>query len=406
MTEPSAFSAKGLSIVVRNPITFDDGLIDSYTNLVNSYSHVVSATAGYQSAEFNISGNLEFMENWLEYGLGRHVQVYGPSGTMIWEGFVNEITGNFGYATFSRGPLMDVGNRVTIWYTPKFICDPADPLYDPNNPCDEGEIVTGTEMPWTTMDNADSINRYGIIEKIVNVGEQYAKIDILNSISSLYLEENAYPQWNPSLSVSGNAGELSINVSCRGYYDWLSAYPYNIPDTNIKEWKEYSNIIQVILTADPNGIFSHDYSRIDFNPSIQIMDYMDDKLAKTIIDDLITLGDVNYNRWTFGIYQNRRAVYAQIPSEVEYIYYKTGKTQQVETLSGAIVEPWDVMPCKWTAIPTFLTSFPFRSNNVREDPRIFFAEEVTFTAPDQVNITGAKIRKFDQYIARMGLYGA
>lgn len=396
----SKFSAKGLSILAKMPLIQGDEVIGNYTSDVNDYSHTISANGGFVSADFTIAGNNEFLENWLQFGLGRHIQVFDPTLDTIWEGYVNEITANMGSATFSRGPLSAIGNRVVAWYTPKYkLClDVGDPLYDPN--CVEaGEPLTGTQMPTPLVEDLASQQKYGIWEKILTIGDAYR--EDAEYIRDLYLVENANPEWNPSLSIADNQGELSVKISCRGYIDWLS-YVYTDADPNISVL--CSELIKTILTADPNDVISNNYVRIAENLRTYGSQFLDEKLAKTIIDDILTLGGGSDERWTFGIYKDRKAIYEPIPTSLEYIYYKTGKVQQVETLSGTVVEPWNVLPCKWVGIPTFLTSFPW-SSDLQVDPRIFFAEEVTFTAPDQVNITGAKIRKLPQFLASLGLGG-
>jgi hypothetical protein len=79
--------------------------------------------------------------------------------------------------------------------------------------------------------------------------------------------------------------------------------------------------------------------------------------------------------------------------------------QEIQTLDGGVVNSWDMRPCKWVAVPSFLAGFGYKKVDFRNDPRVFFAEEVNFTAPDQVVISGAKVRKLSQYLAKLGLGG-
>lgn len=402
MSEPSAFSSKGLSIKISIPLVRGNDVVGEYSKIVNGYTHTISANGGYGSASFSIQGNNELLESWLQFGLGRHVEVFGPAMETIWEGFVNEVTVNFGAAKFTRGPLTNIGNRVVVWYTPYYDdCPPVGgPQYDPA--CiNDGLPNTGTPLPTLEIDDLDSQREYGIWEKVVNVGECYWRE--ADYIRDLYLVENSHPEWNPSLSISDNSSEMSVEISCKGYSEWLNNYVYN--NLAAQQVVYISEIIKTILGNDPNSVISTDYSMINQNLRAHGTQFVDEKLAKTIIDDLLTFGGGSDERWTFGIYKDRKAYYSAIPSDVEYVYYKTGRTQEVETLTGQKIYPWNVLPCKWAAIPTFLASFPFKLSNVREDPRVFFVEEVTYTAPDQVSLTGAKIRKLPQYLASLGLSG-
>jgi hypothetical protein len=394
MTTPSEFSAKGLSILVHIPLVQGNDVVGNYSDIVSSYTHTISANGGYTSAEFNMTGNNEFIESWLEFGLGRHIIVYGPQQQVIWEGFVNEINANMGGATFSRGPLTSIANYVWGVYTPILREDP-----DPDNP--GGHIhITGTIIPAHAVLDDFSRERYGLWEKLLNLGTLWT--EEAEYIRDLYLEEYKDPEGNPSLSLSDNAGELSVTVSCRGYIDLLG-YTYNYTDDNISVY--LSEIIKDILTEDPNTVISTNYNRIDENLVIQDPFTEENKTAKTLIDDILAMGGGDDDRWTFGIYKDRMPIYSAIPTEVEYVYYKTGRNQQVETLAGEIIDPWSVVPCKWVAIPTFLYSSGIKPYNIRDDPRVFFGEEVTYTAPDQVTISGAKIRRITQYLAKLGLGG-
>lgn len=382
---PSKFSQKGLSVKISVPLVQGNSFIGNFSDTVDDYSHVISASGGYLSSSLKLMGNNDFVENWLQYGLGRDIEVYNPQLKVIWKGFVNQLDANMGGATFSRGPLTNIGNRVSGMYTP--IIDP-----------DTDPPITGTATETTIGENLDSQYKYGIWEKLLNIGT--VSLDDAYYIRDLYLEENANPDGNPSLSISDNSGELSVSLSCRGYVDWLD-YVYNYTADHVSIY--LSEIIKRILTDEPNNVISTDYNRIEENLYIRDPWTEDNKTAKSLIDDVLSLGGGNDDRWTFGLYEDNQAIYEPIPTSVEYIYYKTGITQQVETITGAVVEPWDVLPCKWVAIPTFLASFGIKIENIKDDPRVFFGEEVNFTAPDQVTISGAKVRKLAQYMAKLGL---
>jgi len=384
MTTPSSFYGAGLSIDVRTPYIQEADPIGNYAEYVNSYSHVISASGGYLSATFKIVGNEIFTEDWLTHGLGRHITVYGPSAEIVWQGFVNQLNISMGGVTFSRGPLVDIANRVGGVYTPII-----DATTDPP--------ITGTALETTLVEDSNSQMKYGIWEKLLNIGT--VTIGDAYYIRDLYLEENSLPDGNPSISI-GNTGDFSVSIDCRGYSDWLE-YIYNFTDNHLSIY--LSEIVKNILGNDPNSVISTDYSSISENLVIKDPWTEDNKTAKTLIDELLALGGGSDDRWTFGIYKDRKPIYEPIPTDIEYIYYKAGTTQQIETMQGTIVEPWNVLPCKWVAIPTFLSSLKKGFGDIRNDPRVFFAEEVNFTAPDQVTINGAKVRKLAQYMAKLGL---
>jgi hypothetical protein len=390
MTTPSCFSGTGLSIDVKIPYVQGTDAIGNYTDNINSYTHTISASGGFTSASFTTTGNESFAENWLEYGLGRHITVYGSSLEIVWEGFVNQLDINMGGVSFSRGPLTNLGNRVMGTYTP---------IIDYTG----GEPITGTTTETLVVDNEDSQLKYGIWEKIINIGT--AEPEEADYARDLFLSENCVPEGFPSINLSDNSGEISISVQCRGYIDWLD-YVYNLGEVEVDGVSIFSSDkIIAILAEDPNNIISTSYDKIYFNGVLVIDKELDNRTAKTIIDEILTYGGGNDDRWTFGIYANRKPVYQQIPTEVEYIYYKNNLNQAIETISGGILKPWNVLPCKWVAVPDVMSSSGIKVNAPRNDLRVFFAEEVTYTAPDQVSISGAKVRKLEQYLAKLGLGG-
>jgi hypothetical protein len=398
MTTPSSFEGTGLSIGVFTPLVQGGTNIGNYTSDVNSYSHTISANGGYVSSDIEISGSNLFAEDWLQYGLGRHICVYGPGLNIVWEGFVNQIDINMGSTSFTRGPITNLGNFVWGVYSPIAVVDLIDCLPVLST---DGELIIYDAQPMTAVEDEYSISKYGLWEKLVNIGE--ATPCDAERIRDIYLSENAYPEGNPSLSLSDNEGGISVKLSCRGYIDWLS-YIYNYVDDHLSIY--LSTIIKNVLADSPNDIISTSYDKIDENLYIKDPYTSDNKSAKAVIDEIVSLGGGTDERWTFGVYRGRKVIYTAVPTEVEYIYYRTGKTQMVETIAGETISPWDVVPCKWVAIPTYLYSYNYELYDIRNDPRVFFAEEVTFTAPDQVSISGAKISRLAQYLTKLGLGGA
>jgi hypothetical protein len=173
----------------------------------------------------------------------------------------------------------------------------------------------------------------------VNVGEAFPADAVY--IRDLYLEENSRAGGSPTINLSGGAGDISVTVNCKGYIEWLS-YVYN--DELENQYVYCSELIKTILGDDPNDIISTTYDKIEENLVLHATYTNENKLARTLIDDILTLGGGTDDRWTFGIYQNRKAIYAPIPTEVEYIFRNAEKTQEIETYNGFLVKPWDVLP--------------------------------------------------------------
>jgi hypothetical protein len=158
------------------------------------------------------------------------------------------------------------------------------------------------------------------------------------------------------------------------------------------------------LTADPNSIISTDYTKITANTlSIPAWEN-DDPIALAYIMGLVNLGDTAYNRYTFGIYANRRAYYDVMPSTQEYIW-RVNDGGEIYTQYGEIVRPWDVLPARWVHIPDFMIGRISDATQMRDDPRYMFIESVTYTAPYSLTLTGAKVSKMPQILGQLGLAG-
>ena len=104
------------AINVHEPLAAGGRLRESAV-IANSYSHVVSSVGGYISASFEIAANMNIINDWLTSGLMRHISVKEPAGNVVWEGFVNSVTLNFGRISIVRGPVLGIGNKVSCKYT-------------------------------------------------------------------------------------------------------------------------------------------------------------------------------------------------------------------------------------------------------------------------------------------------
>lgn len=401
----------GLSIAAYQPtigsytprgVLVDDRLGEKYS----AYSHVTQADGGWWSAGLSLNGNLVDMEDWFERGLGRHIEVYNPALVQIWGGFVNKVTLSAGPLTATRGPLLDIANRVSVAYTP--ITDAT------TNP-----ITTGDAAVTTIAENTASQTRYGIVEKVLDAGQLLHWIDtgppIVNHFldeqyRDTYLAENAWPKTSEDLGI-GSTSEPRVELELLGYIHWLQAYIVDM--VNIGDYDaiyiSYADPIdtgklQLVLGADPNGLFSTDYTQMDFN-GILTSSYEDGtRDAWTIIKELVSMGDANNNRMLFGVYGGQQVYYKAAPTTTIYQHRMTGRDMVVEPFGGGMeIRPWDVQAGEWLFLPDFLAGRSQPSDK-RRDPRYLFIESVTFTAPYSVQIRGGALDTLAQLTAKGGTW--
>lgn len=398
MIKPS--SSRNLSITINmfEPLILGGGFIRSLENEISSYSHTISANGGFTSASITI--NSANIDDWVLRGLGRHIVAYGAAGEIVWEGFVDNISINLGNITIERGRLTEICNRCTVTFTPVIQSD-------------EGQEESGTTTQTTTVDDQESIDKYGIWEQVVSGGsiigvgadeaekvqDYFDKADYLRDV---YLRENKEPEVSHSPIIGTEGGDITITLDCKGYVEWLT-YVYNYEVEELDAFSiEVSGKILAVITEDPNHIFPTDGLQLDYNGMLINEIESKDRTARTIIDEAVSIGDANNNRWLFGVYENRTPRYCIASSSIDYLYYISSNIQRITDVMGSEIAPWDVRPGKMVFIPdTVLGSIPY--DNIRSDVRCMFLEEVNFTAPDTLNLTGKKIKSFDQLQAQQGL---
>ena len=374
-----------LSAEVKDPLWKSGGglLFDNLAPDTNSYSHEIAANGGFMSAEFSIPANQVDAESWID-GLGRHIEVYDESLSLVWAGFVNEIEIVLGQFTVRRGPLLEVDNKVDVNYQTI--------TYNTNGPIGGDPATTGFSS------DTDSQDIYAIQENIISGGS----IDSTQASELLgtYLAENSLPQTSQDLSLGSGSGEVSVRLSCLGYFHFLKRYYYTQVAT--AALGNLNTKLETVLTADPNSIFSTDYNKVAAN-TLQVTTYEDGKAnAHDIIMAMVNLGDAADSRYTFGVYDDQRALYAAIPTSHEYEHRLADDAMRILDLAGNEVTPWRVRPSKWLFVSDFLVGSPTPAS-LREDPRMVFIESVRYNAPYGISISGGKTDKFAQKLARFGL---
>lgn len=383
---PTHEESLGLTVSVWKPAiaSYDPRgtFVGSYEQQVSSYSHVSRAMGGYWSAKFTIKDRQEDLESWFDDGLGRHVEVYNPALECIWEGFVNQVDLSLGDLSATRGPLLSITNRVRVVYsTVDYSTDPP----------------TVGVRDWTAWDpDTDSQGRFGIIEKVLSAGGMTAAN--ATQVGATYLEENKEPKTTHRLAAGSGQ---QVVVHCLGYVAWMNAYTYyNAATGEIDADAKVADL----LDGDPNGILSSANSWLESN-TLQVPDADEDyKTAWTVAKAVVAQGDANDDRWLFGIYSGREAVYRQAPATVAYVRRLSAQSREITTFAGNVVRPWDVQPGNWLFLSDFLIgrSWPV---STRLDPRFFFIESTTYTAPYSLSLTGGNVDTIPQKLAKLGLAG-
>lgn len=385
----SFFQSMGLHIEFSDPLIsvnrlYYNPLVKRLEN-VNNYSHTIKSEGGYYSAIVDFVDTEEGLNEWIQDGIGRHVETYNPSLERIWEGFVNQIDINFGENSYTIGPLVEIGNRTKVQYST---------IGDKNS--DNPGLGIREETDWTT--NADSINLYGIWEKVRSIAG--ATLAEAEQIRDLYINDPLYVYPPVSNRLSLTSGGLSISLKCLGYWAWLKSY--YLYDDDATGTTNISDKIEDTLGLDQNGIFSTDYSRITENTT-QVANRIPQRIwAETEMLRLVSLGDSTNQPYKIGFYNDRVLYYEPIPTDIKY---QKRRGEQVTDRLNTIVNPWDVKPGEWLFQPDMLVGRhpPITSLTLAADPRAMLIDTVRYSTPFSLDLGGKKYSEMNQILKKQGL---
>jgi hypothetical protein len=344
-----------------------------------------TAFGGYWTLRFNLADRQSKIEDWIEDGLGRHIELYNPALELIWEGFVSRVRGNIGGLSIARGPHLSIANRVRVIYST------VDTTVTPP--------AMGVRRPTDVANNTDSQAAYGIIERNISVGgvtEANAE-----QIRDTALDELKDPETSETDNLASSSA-ANVTVECLGYFHWLKAYTYASATTGTEN---ASAKIENVLAADPNGIFSTDYNDVTENTTAVGAYEQDSRTAMQIVKGIVGLGDTSFNRYLFGFYQDRKARYGAMPTDTEYQRSLLEPEQKLARYGvGGRVMPWDAQAGEWVFYTDLLVGRSQPSER-RLDPRYLFIEQSAFTLPWALSLQGSRSGRLDQLLARLGLGG-
>jgi hypothetical protein len=263
VTTPSYFEQSGISISAWKP------------SIVAGVSY---APKGW-SASITLNGELVDMEGWFTDGLNRHIEVHNSALELIFAGFVNQVDLSAGTLSATRGPLLDIANRVSVTYTPILDATTTPP-------------IRGTQTTTIIADDTTSQGRYGILEDVVEGGSLLddGVTDDAAQLRDTYLQEFKDPESSENLNLGGGSTVPSVTLGILGYVHRFQKYV--MQDTTAAT-TTISTKIENVINDDPNSLFSTDFSRIDTNAFLTSRYEDDNRMAWDVLQELVSIGDVN-----------------------------------------------------------------------------------------------------------------
>lgn len=377
----TSYKSEALTLSVYRPLVQGGEYLFDWRASVESWQHEIRALGGYWSAQASQADNLRRAEDWLADGLGRHVEVHDDALNQIWEGFVNSVSIDVGGLNVTRGPLLNVANKVKLIYS---TIDTTDGGF-------------GARASTAYTEDTASQAKYGIVTKILSSGG--ASQTEAEQLRDTYLAQYKEPETTSRFSLAGQ-GDVRLTIELLGYVHWQTVYPFasaSIGAVNL------STRLAAILDGDPNGLFSSANANIATN-TLQVSQFEDDDpMAWDAIKSLVAMGDANDARFLYGVYSGRSVVYEAAPTTYSY-RREIGASGDIETIVGGTLKPWAVLPGRWLLFPDFLIGRS-QPTNLRDDPRALFIERVVFSMPRGLQLDGSKASTVEAKIARLGLMG-
>lgn len=391
-TQFSATEKFEISIQASPPLfgSAQDGYHEELARYLTGLTIEFESAGGCTAAEITIRGQADFLDEFFFRGLGRDIEIMGADLDFIWNGYVDSITFDRGQMSITRGPLSQLFNRVKMIYAP--ILDVAEP-----------ETV-GDDKSTIYYEDTDSQAKYGIREIILAGGSLIDPSTVGGGgnnepaqVVQAFLNDYKTPDRSQSLNF-GEGGEYALRINCKGYASLLDSYTYQ--KTNTGYWTLREKLLDV-LSQCPGGVISTSGEYVAAN-SVAVAKYDVNRPASEVVRDLVGRGDANYNRFTWGLYANRKLIYGPAPDSISYYY----QDNRIYDENMRELRPWEVRPGRWISYVDFINLQSSQGYyGDPEDPTISFIEGVRFTVPYSLQLAGGRVRRADQLMFLKGIGG-
>lgn len=328
------------------------------TRFADDWRHTTRTVGGYWDAKFTVDGvGLPQLVNYYSRWIGCLIEE-NTFGMTSWEGIIYQLD------------LLLDGKNYRITLDPAWWHNLTKVVYT------DAETDVPDVTAWAT--NQDSRDEFGDMEYVIIEGKLTAA-----GAEALAAAHNTEFAWPRSRLVGGvtigeagtKIGEDKLVVTCRGFWDTLNWEIETDSDTD-----GVATLIANLVTA---AQFVSE-GRIELNPMItyQDCDTADQRIGD-LIEDLIRQGDAANNVWQGGVYADKKFVYEQAPTTVEY-YLREGRL--VGKAGGAVVPS--------LLEPGFLVDNagapsgprPPGTSSVWDNPRVAYCDAVTFEAPNALTL--------------------
>lgn len=289
---------------------------------IESYTHTISATGGFESCAVSFGGRLEDVFYWLSNGLMASVQCYAPDGMLIWEGFISTVSAKIGAEQIDLS-IEDMANAVAVRYQPG----------------------VGAQTTTAFVTTADSIATYGRKELVY--GGSGMTPTAATTLQSTLLAQRAYPVARRSSTVgtSEQADDVRITLTCSGWYytlGWLTT-----TNTTTAVLGTTTQVGALLVTAAATNAFISTSTASIQGSALSDTQFIEANTPiRTKIERLLSLGNSSGQRIAYGVYEDRefwaKTWAGATPTAIGYQRYLGD--DQLYVPGGGAVDAWNVRP--------------------------------------------------------------
>lgn len=387
--------AGSISFIASDPIwqAIPYGYAENISRKVKQFTFQSEANGGYVAANLTLTAPVEWLDEFYFNGIGRHIVIKDESLVTIWEGFVNRIIYNYAEQAMVWGPLSNVANRIKLLFTP-YIDITVDPP------------TVGSVQETIYSQGTVSQALYGIREAVISTGNLIVPstiggggADEATQVRDAYLRYLRFPEKSQEIQYGGSI-EPGIILELLGYSSMFEAYTHTDNDTG---YETFTAKVLSVLASDPNAIWNADQSLIETN-ALLVAQKDRNRTAMAILQDVTAKGDVNYDRWIYGVTSDRKVYYKLVPDTYKYIYHAPWL---YDAGTGLIVQPWSVKPGEWIFYADMVQKTKETLTGeftVNEQSSLYgFIESVNFTSPYSVQLSGRRVSTIGQLLSQKGL---
>lgn len=288
---------------------------------LKSYSHTIAMGFGFESLRISWDASPSEVLDWLNAGLMRPITSYSPSGRVVWDGLVTEITVTIGQKKIALA-LTDMANRISVRYS----------------------VSGGASGMAGPVTNNGSIALYGTKDRLINLSNVSASAAA--NRAATVLTRCAYPKnTQPSVAKTGEIKGITIEIAAMGWYgtlDWLIT-----ANSSTTVTATHTQVLTLLSTYNStNNWFSTSSVGVTATGVSDVETIDSDSTYRDKIETVLALGNANNQPLHWGLYENRAITIEPWAGATAgaITYTESAKTGEIRDSYGNIVDFWDVRP--------------------------------------------------------------